>query len=173
MELTSSTHFLVGFLALLMMLGGLAGALVPVLPGIELIWLACLAYGIFSGWGLWAWVMFPVITIVLIVGEVVIWWLGNTTARYTGASWTAIAASVVLGLIGMFVIPVIGAIIGAMLGVFLVELYKGKNWRAALKITTGVLWGAGLSFGAQVIFGLVMIALWGIWFYLRAMEIVR
>jgi hypothetical protein len=171
MELNNATHFLVGFLAFLVMLVGLAGTLLPALPSIELIWLACLAYGIFSGWGLWAWVMFPLITIALIVGEVLMWGLGHATSRVTGASWAAIGASVVLGLIGMFVIPVVGALLGAMLGVFLVELYRRREWKAAFKATTGVLVGAGLSFGAQVVVGLVMIGLWGLWFYLRALEI--
>jgi hypothetical protein len=168
-------HFFIGFLAFAIMLVGLVGTFLPALPSIELIWLAALAYGLLNhwafGWSNWNIVLFILITVILIIGEFVIWWLGNMTAKQTGASWTAIALSLVLGIIGMFVIPVIGAIIGAMLGVFIVEFYRRRNWREALKATTGVLWGAGLSFGAQVVIGLVMIAIWGLWFYVRAMEI--
>ncbi len=153
------------------MLFGLVGALIPGLPGIELVWLAALGYGFFSGWGTWGPWLFALITLILIIGEVVSWWLGSATARYTGASWKAILASLVLGLIGMFIIPVIGALIGAVLGVFLVELYRRRNWKAALKTTSGVLLGAGLSFGAQMVIALMMIGVWGLWFYLRALEI--
>jgi uncharacterized protein YqgC (DUF456 family) len=171
MELTNSIHFLIGFIALLVMVVGLVGTVLPGLPSIELIWLATLGYGFFSGWGAWGPWLFALLTVILIIGEFVMWWLGNTTARQTGASWQAIGASIVLGIIGMFVIPIVGALIGAMLGVFLVEFYRRRNWREALKATTGVLWGTGLSFGAQVVIAIVMMGIWGLWFYTRAMEI--
>ena len=171
MGLTDASHFFIGFLAFLVMLVGLAGTFIPILPSIELIWLAALGYGVFGGWGKWGVLLFVLITLTLIVGEVAVWWLANTTAKKTGASWQAITLSIILGLIGMFVIPVIGALIGAMLGVFLVEYRRRRDWREALKATTGVLWGAGLSFSAQVVFALVMMAFWGLWFYLRALEI--
>ncbi len=171
MELNNATHFIIAFLAFLVMVVGLIGTLIPVLPSIELIWLAALGYGIFSGWGTWGPWLFGLLTIILIIGEFVMWWLGNTTSRQTGASWAAIAASIVLGLIGIFIIPIVGALLGAMLGVFLVELYRRRDWREAMKATTGVLYGAGLSFGAQIVIALVMMGIWGLWFYLRAMEI--
>lgn len=164
-------HFFIGFLAFGVMLVGLVGTFVPILPSFELIWLATLGYGFFGGWGQWGGWLFALETVVLVIGEAVSWWLGNLTARRTGASWAAIGLSLVLGLIGMFIVPIVGALIGAMSGVFLVEWYRRRDWKEALKATTGVLWGAGLSFGAQVVIGLVMIAIWGLWFYLRAIEI--
>jgi hypothetical protein len=169
-------HFFIGFLAFALMLVGLVGTVLPVLPSIELIWAAALGYGLLGWWATGAWGnwgpwLLAVETIILIIGEVVIWWLGNMTARQTGASWPAIALSIVLGIVGMFIIPIIGALIGAMLGVFLVEWYRRRNWREALKATTGVLWGSGLSAGAQIAIGLVMMGVWGLWFYLRALEI--
>lgn len=169
-------HFFIGFLAFAIMLVGLVGTILPVLPSIELIYLAALGYGLlgwaaFGGWGTWGIWLLVLETIILLIGEVAIWWLGNVTARQTGASWPAIALSIVLGIVGMFIIPIVGALIGAMLGVFLVEWYRRRDWREALKATTGVLWGAGLSAGAQIVIGVVMIGVWGLWFYLRAVEI--
>lgn len=156
-------QFGVAFLVFLVMLIGLVGTFVPGLPGIELIWLATLAYGIFSNWGRWGPWLFALLTVVLIVGEVVTWWVDKTAARRTGASWQAILLSLILGFVGMFVIPVIGALIGAMLGVFLVEYYRRREWKQALRATTGVLWGAGLSAGLQLLFALMMFAIWGLW----------
>ncbi|MBM4425496.1 MAG: DUF456 domain-containing protein [Chloroflexi bacterium] len=167
MEPADWQQFLIAFLAFLVMLVGLVGTFIPALPSIELIWLAALGYGIFAGFGRWGPLLFTIITLALIIGEVVIWWLGNTTARFTGASWKAVLVSMVLGLIGMFVIPVVGALIGAMLGVFLVEYQRRRNLKEAWKATTGVLWGAGLSFGAQVVIALVMIGWWGVWVIVR------
>jgi len=158
-------HFLVVFLTLGVMLVGLAGTVIPALPGIELIWLATVAYWVFTGFDRWGIILLVLMTILLIIGEVVSFFLANTTAVKTGASWQAVVASLVLGLIGMFVIPIIGALIGAVLGVLLVEWYRRRNWREALRATTGTVWGYGLSIGAQFVVALLMIGLWGAWVF--------
>jgi hypothetical protein len=158
-------HLLLIFLTLGVMLVGLAGTVIPALPGIELIWLATVAYWVVTGFDRWGIILVVLMTVLLIIGEVMSFFLANTTAAQTGASWQAIAASLVLGLIGMFVIPIIGALIGAVLGVFLVEWYRRRNWREALRATTGAVWGYGLSIGAQFVVALMMIGLWGVWVF--------
>ncbi len=152
---------------LAVMLVGLAGTVLPALPGIELIWLAAVAYGVVawfaSGFSWWGVLMLILITILLIVGEALTFVVAQTAAVKTGASWQAVIASIVLGLIGMFIIPIVGALLGAMLGVFLVEYYRRRKWKEALRATTGTLWGYGLAIGAQFVIGVVMMGIWGLW----------
>lgn len=158
-------QFLIIFLTVGVMLVGLVGTVIPALPGIELIWLATVAYWVFTGFDKWGIILLALMTVLLIIGEVMSFFLANTAAAKTGASWQAILASLVLGLIGIFVIPILGALIGAVLGVFLVEWYRRRNWREALRATTGALWGYGLSIGAQFVVALIMIGLWGTWVF--------
>jgi uncharacterized protein len=160
-------QFTIAFLAFLVMLIGLVGTLVPALPGIELVWLATLGYGVFSNWGRYGPWLFALLTLIFIVGEAATWWVEKTTARRSGASWQAILLSLVLGLVGMFVIPVLGALLGAMLGVFIVEYYRRREVKDAWKATTGVLWGAGISMGMQLVIALIMFAIWGVWVVVR------
>lgn len=163
---------LIIFLTILVMLVGVIGTVLPALPGIELIWLTAVAYGLVSWWTFgtttwWSVVWMVAITLLLIVGEVLSYGAEVLTARKTGASWQAILASVVLGLIGTFIFPILGTLIGAILGVFLVEWVRRKNWQEAIKAATGTLMGFGISVGVQFVFGLLMIGFWGAWVFVR------
>ncbi len=159
-------------LTFVVMIVGLVGTVLPALPGIELIWLAGVAYGAFSWWTFnatswWSVAWLILFTLLLIIGEMLSYFVAYAAPVKTGASWQAIVASIVLGFIGMFVIPIIGALLGAILGVFLVEWMRRKNWQEAMKATTGALWGYGLSIGVQFIFGILMMGVWGIWIFVR------
>ncbi len=157
------TRFLITFLSFLIMLTGLAGTVLPALPGPELMWLGALAYGVFAGFGKWGPWLFALITLLTIASEVATFALGQAGAARQGASCLSIIVSAALGLVGMFVIPVLGALLGAMLGVFAVEYYRRRDWKEAWRATTGMLWGYGLSLGAQFVFGLAVMGVWGIW----------
>ncbi len=148
------------------MLIGLAGTVLPALPGLTLMWIGALGYGLFVGFETWGIVIFAVMTVLTIIGEASGYFFAQAGAAQTGASGWAIAASVVLGIVGLFVIPVVGGLIGAVLGVFLVEYYRRRNIKEAWKATTGTLWGMGLSFGLQVAIGVMLLALWGAWVFL-------
>lgn len=158
--------FLVG-LVLAVMLVGLAGTVLPALPGLTLMWLAALIYGLFAGFGTWGPWLFGLITVLTVIGEASGYFLMHAGAAKTGASGWAVAASAALGLIGLFLIPVFGALIGAVLGVFLVEYYRRRSVKEALLATTGALWGFGLTVGLQFVIGLVIMAAWGLWVIVR------
>ena len=163
---------LIIFLTFLVMIIGMLGTVLPALPGIELIWLAAVAYGVVTWWTFsvttwWSVLWIVIITLILIIGEVLSYGVEIFSARKTGASWQAILASVVLGLIGTFIFPILGTLIGAILGVFLVEWARRKNWQEAVRAATGTLMGFGISIGVQFVFGVMMIGVWGIWVFIR------
>jgi len=63
-------ELLVNLLILLGMLVTLCGLLVPVFPGLIVIWLLALLYGIVVGFGTLGAVLFVIITVLAILGEV-------------------------------------------------------------------------------------------------------
>jgi len=63
-------ELLVNLLILLGMLVTLCGLLVPVFPGLIVIWALALLYGIISGFGTLGAVLFVIITVLAILGEV-------------------------------------------------------------------------------------------------------
>ena len=150
-------------LTLTFMLFGLFGLIIPVVPGLVIIWVAAVGYGIASGFGTLGWIMFAIISLLMATGSVIDNVLMGTQARQSGASWVSIAAALVFGLAGNFVLPVIGGLIAALLALFVAEWIRRKNWRESLKSVGGMAWGCGWAFVIRFIMGVVMIGLWMIW----------
>jgi uncharacterized protein YqgC (DUF456 family) len=151
---------------LVIMLFGLFGMIVPIFPGGFVIWLATLLYGLLSGglegWGL---VLFFVITAFMIAGIIVDDILMAAAARKAGASWWSLFYSFVGGVVGTFMLPPFGGILGAPLLLYVSEYLRGRSREKAWKITSSLLIGWGWSFVARFGLGVLMIGVWFAWVY--------
>lgn len=149
------------------MLVGLMGLVVPIFPGIPVIWLAGLGYGIVTGFNTLGIVIFVVFTLLMIAGVTVDNVLMTAGARTGGASWWSIVAGLVVGILGTIIFPPVGGIIAAPAAVMLLEYWRGRNWERAWRATRGLALGWGLSFLIRLAIGLVMVGLWLAWALLR------
>lgn len=153
----------------LVMLAGVAGVVLPVLPDVWLIWLAALGYGFFQQPLFDSWlggVAMGVLTLLALAGTAADWLGGHAGAAATrgGVWWVSLAASFVLGLVGLFFFPPIGPLVGALLGLFGVEFFRHqRNWRRALEVVKGYVTGLGLSVVARLGICITMIGVWGLW----------
>ena len=99
---------------------GLIGILVPVLPGSALILVAILLWALELG-SATGWAVFAVAAGFLVVGTVVKYVVPGRQLKDAGipasTQWTGVALAVP----GFFVIPVVGAFVGFILGVYLAE----------------------------------------------------
>jgi uncharacterized protein YqgC (DUF456 family) len=141
----------------------LCGLIVPVFPGLIVIWLLALLYGIVSGFGALGAVLFVIITVLAILGEVSDNLLMSKKARQEGARWLSIAIAFIAGIVGSIVFSPLGGIAAALGGLFLTEFISSRDYRRAWAVTKGMAIGWGWSFVAQFGIGLLMIALWAIW----------
>ncbi len=122
--------------AFLLLLIGLAGAVVPVLPGPPLSYVGLLllqwsGYGEFSAFFLWAW---AAITVVVTIGD---YFLPALMTRQFGGSRLATVGSI-LGLLGgLFFFPPAGLIIGPFLGAFAGELLHNRQHSKAFRVAIG------------------------------------
>jgi uncharacterized protein len=150
-------------IAIVMMAVGLL--VIPILPGLVIIWAAALGYGIFAGFGVLGWIMFSIITVLMLAGSILDNVLMGTQAHKEGAPWWVVLLSMVSAIIGSFVIPipVIGGILAALLVLFLVQWLRLKDTKKALASMKGMLTGCGWAVVFRFIIGLVMIGLWLIW----------
>ena len=154
---------LVTVLAAVVMLLGLAGVVLPALPGLTLIWLAALGYGLLAGWGASGPWLFGLITLLGLAGLGSELWVTSAGARVAGASGWSVLAGIVLGLIGLLFFSPIGAVIGLTLGILGGEYLRLKDWRKALSAAGGTLAGCGVSYGVKLLLGMVMIGAWVAW----------
>jgi uncharacterized protein YqgC (DUF456 family) len=150
-------------IAIVMMVVGLL--VIPILPGLVIIWVSALGYGIVAGFGVLGWVMFALITVLMLAGSILDNVLMGVTAHKEGAPWWVVLIALASAIIGSFVIPIpiIGGILAALLVLFLIEWMRLKDAKKALVSMRGMLVGCGWAAVFRVIIGLVMIGLWLIW----------
>lgn len=141
---------------------GVIGIIVPLLPGILLIWGGILFYAVaidqftlISPW------LFGLITIIALLAGTADLWLAAVGAKKTGASWVALLLGVVGAIAGTFLIPVplLGTLAGYALGILLGEYLRLRDWRAAWRAGLGGLAGWGIGTALQLAGGLLLIAL--------------
>lgn len=132
----------------LIMAVGVLGTLVPILPGLALVWFAALAYGLVEGFGVTGWVAFAIITGLVGLGI----WLGfrlpQRSAAEAGLSWIGQVFAVGLAVVGFFVIPVVGAAIGFLVGVFVAVSVRARAaaWQATGRTLAAMFRGALAQF---------------------------
>ena len=128
---------------------GLAGILVPLLPGTLLVW-AAIAVWSFVVASTVGWVVLGVVTAVLGAGMLIKYLWPAKRMRAADVSGTTMLAGAVAGIIGFFVIPVAGLIVGFVLGVYLAELARRRDQRRAWASTVHAVKGAALSVGVML-----------------------
>jgi uncharacterized protein len=148
---------------------GLLSLLTNLVPGLVIIWAGALVYGIYevttksyTGGGI---ILFVLITGLMAFGSVVDNILMGATAKEAGASWLAIGLSMVAGVAGSF-IPFLfpfGGLICALAALFIVEIIRLKNWRAAVKSAKSMMVGCGFSVLARFGIGILMILFYLVW----------
>jgi uncharacterized protein YqgC (DUF456 family) len=151
------------WVTLVVMLLGLVLLIIPIFPGITVIWAAALIYGFVAGFDMLGIVVLVLITLGMIAGISADNILMGAGARSGGASWLTIIVALIAGIVGTILLPPVGGLIAIPLSIFLLELLRVREWRGAWRATRGLALGWGLSFLVRFGIGLVMIAIWLGW----------
>ena len=146
-------------LAAVLIVVGLAGVLIPLLPGPILIWVG-IALWSFERSDAAGWAILVAATAVLAVGLIAKYALPGRRLREAGVPWITLAFGTLLGVIGFFVIPLFGLPIGFVLGVYLAELSRLGSNAAAWPSTRQAVTAVGLSMLIEFGSGLLAAAIW-------------
>lgn len=150
----TSTELLVGLVVIV----GVIGVVVPVLPGTLLILGAVLVWALQDGSGT-AWVVFAVVTVLLATGAIVKYAVPGRRLQAAGVPSSTLLAGAALGVVGFFVVPVIGLVLGFVAGVYLAEARRlGRD--AAWPSTRHALLAAGLSLLIELAAALLAAGTW-------------
>jgi len=161
---------LLDVLTFLAMLTGLLGLAIPIFPGLTVMWIATLVYGVIqlaAGNMTWvSWMLFIFITLLMIGGNVVDNIIIAKHMRDKEIPWSSILLSFAAGIIvSLFLTPLAG-IVASPVGLFLAEWRRVKNRHDALANTQAWMTGWGWAFLARFGIGIIMILCWGLWAWL-------
>ncbi|MDI6908625.1 DUF456 domain-containing protein [Nocardioides sp.] len=139
---------------------GLVGILVPVLPGSILVVGAVLVWAGITG-GPTAWVVFAVATTLIAAGTVVKYLVPGRRLQDAGIPASTQWIGVALGVVGFFVVPVVGLVLGFVLGVYLAELRRvgsARAWPSTVQSLKAVGLSIVIELGAALAATLVWVA---------------
>ncbi len=123
---------------------GLVGVVVPILPGALLVLAAIGVWATVEG-GAAAWTVFAVAATLIVATQVLKYTVPQRRMRDTGVPRATLFVGAVLGIVGFFVIPVLGLVIGFVLGVFAAEWRRHATASTAWVSTKAALRAVGLS----------------------------
>ena len=137
---------------------GLVGVVVPLMPGSALVVAAVLVWAAVEG-GSTAWVVAAVATALVVVGAVVKYVVPTRRLHDAGVPARTQWAGVGLGIVGFFVVPVVGLPVGFVLGIYLAELARVGSDRA-WPATVHSLKAVGLSVLIELAAALLAAGVW-------------
>lgn len=146
-------------LTVLLMLIGLAGTLLPLLPGTTLILAGAVVHKIAfpEGPHTISWWTVAVLVVLMLISHGVDFVSGAVGAKYFGATRYGAIGGVLGAIVGMFFFPV-GIFLGPLVGVVLGELYGGKQLGDAGKSSWGTFLGTTAGMVLKLGLALVMVA---------------
>lgn len=138
---------------------GLVGVIVPILPGAILVIGAIGVWAFVVGTAM-SWVVFGIAAALFVVSQVVKYTWPVARMRQADVRTSVLVAGGIVGVVGFFVIPVIGLLIGFVLGVFAAELSIRRDATRAWASTVHALKGVALSVGVEMTGALLATMAW-------------
>ena len=143
----------------LLMAVGLVGVLVPVLPGLALIGAVAVVWAIAEGTAA-AWGVTVAMLVVLAGGTYLKYHLPGRALQAQQVpplTWTLVALG---GIVGFFVVPVVGAIAGVVVGGYLGERLRFGAHAPAWASTRRLVVGIGKGMAVELAAGIAAIVIW-------------
>lgn len=138
---------------------GLVGIVVAALPGLILVWGAVLVWALVEKTPV-AWIVLAIATALLIFGQIGKYSVPGRRLREAGVPKRSMVIGGLFSIVGFFVIPVVGFIIGFVLGVYLSERHRLRSHEQAWPATRKALGAAGLSILIELASGLLIAGTW-------------
>lgn len=148
-------------LAAILVLVGIAGTVVPALPGAPLVFLGLVCGAWADGFRRVGWFTLSILAVLMVLTFVVDFLASRWGATRVGASWLALAGAFLGTIMGLFFnIP--GLIFGPFLGAVAGEWLAVRNLRQAGKVGLGTWLGMILGIGAKLALVFAMVGIFAL-----------
>ena len=134
---------------------GLAGVVVPVLPGLLLVWVATGIWAVVEG-GTVGFVFLAASTAVAVATQLVKYLVPGRQLRRAGVPTRTLVIGGVVGVVGFFVLPLVGPPLGFVAGIYLAERVRLEEHAAARAATVQAIRAVGVSILVELAAGLLV-----------------
>jgi len=139
---------------------GLVGIVLPLLPGSLLVAAAVVVWALDTG-GRTAWSVTAVAVGLLLAGALLKYLVPGRRLTEAGVPARTLWGGAALGIVGFFVIPVVGLLVGFVLGVYVAERVRVGGGEAG-RSTVAALRAVGLSLAIELLAGILAAATWAV-----------
>ncbi|MEV8426570.1 DUF456 domain-containing protein [Streptomyces niveus] len=143
----------------LVMLLGVIGVLIPGVPGPAIVWAAVVWWAL-SDTTSTAWAVLIASTALLLLSQALRPLLPSRRTRRTGTRRRTLLAGGLAGIVGFFVLPVVGAVVGFVGGIYVVERIRLGSHRDGWAATRGVMRSAGYPVLVELFCCLLVVGAW-------------
>lgn len=156
------TTFILFALAALLILVGLAGTILPALPGLPLVFAGMLLAAWaedFTRVSAWTMALLALLTLASLAVDIGATAMG---AKRVGASKSAMFGAALGTLLGGIFLNIPGLLLGPFIGAMAGELIQGREWRAASKVGFGTWLGLALGTALKLALAFAMLGIFTI-----------
>ncbi|MBB4854177.1 uncharacterized protein YqgC (DUF456 family) [Mycobacteroides chelonae] len=138
---------------------GMVGIVVPMVPGTGLVVLSI---------GVWAliesttkgWVVLGIVVALAVATTVVKYVWPAQRMREAGVPTLSLVVGGIVAIVGFFVIPVVGLVIGFVLGIYLAEFIRRSSQKQAWGATVAAVKAVATSIGIEMVGAMVSAGIW-------------
>jgi uncharacterized protein len=138
---------------------GIVGVVVPILPGSLLVGAAIGVWAAFIG-GLTAWSIFAVAAALLVAAGIGKYVVAERHLRGSGVPRSTMLVGAAGGIAGFFAIPIVGVVVGFVLGVYAAERYRLTGHRQAWRATIAAMKASGFAILIELAGTLLAAGVW-------------
>ena len=139
---------------------GIFGTIIPNVPGLLLSWAGVLVWALFTDAGQAKWWVLGLATVLALFATVLKYVLPGRHLAKSGVPTRTIVFGSLLGIVGFFVVPVVGLFLGFVLGVFLAESARLRGAGPAWPSTWKAIKAVGFSMMIEIGTGLIILVSW-------------
>lgn len=138
---------------------GMVGIVVPMVPGTTLVVLSIGAWALIESTTK-AWVVLGIVAALAVATTVVKYVWPAARMREAGVATLSLLLGGAAAIVGFFVIPVVGLVIGFVLGIYLAEFLRRNSQKQAWGATVTAVKAVATSIGIEMVGAMVSAGIW-------------
>ncbi|HEX3012383.1 MAG TPA: DUF456 domain-containing protein [Syntrophomonadaceae bacterium] len=149
---------LIIIIVIALLLTGIAGTVIPFIPGVPLVFIGIAAYGWYEGFHLITPKYLAVIASLTVLSMIMDYVSSLLGAKFFGSSKKGTLGALIGTFLGLFFFPPLGIFVGPLAGAVIGEILAGSDVNKAFKVGLGTAAGlfSGMIFNLVLVIGIII-----------------